>query len=84
MQNMALTKNPIPDLGYGGCPKTSLSRTTRVLRNGSEAFRKLFRTPEAPHTWAQHIWKEEKEKKINENSLFEPVCTLHESAPEKV
>ena len=69
MQNMALTKNPIPDLGSGGCPK----QTTRVLRNGSEVFRKLFRTPETAHTWAQHIWKEKKEKKIKENSLLGPV-----------
>ena len=56
----------------------------RLVKNGSDGFRKLFRTAESPHTWPQHIWKEKKEKKIKENSLFGPVCTLDESYPGKV
>ena len=68
---MALTKNPIPDLGS----EADLAYRTwlRLTGNGSEVFRKIFRTAEPPHTWAQHIWKEKKEKKIKENSLLGPV-----------
>ena len=45
----------------------------RLVKNGSDGFRKLFRTAESPHTWPQHIWKEKKEKKIKQNLLLGPV-----------